>query len=57
MRKDNPKNIQNGDDLLRDDVVVITPNSKTSGGARWNYLKDWYYFEKQGYASVKFYSD
>ena len=48
VRKDNPKNIQNWDDLLRDDVGVITPNPKTSGGARWNYLAAWYYFEKQG---------
>lgn len=38
VRKDNPKNIQDWDDLLRDDVGVITPNPKTSGGARWNYL-------------------
>ncbi len=45
VRKDNPKNIQDWDDLLRDDVGVITPNPKTSGGARWNYLAAWYYFE------------
>lgn len=48
VRKDNPKNIHDWDDLLRDDVGVITPNPKTSGGARWNYLAAWYYFEKQG---------
>ncbi len=48
VRKDNPKNIQDWDDLLSDDVGVITPNPKTSGGARWNYLAAWYYFEKQG---------
>lgn len=48
VRKDNPKNINDWDDLLRDDVGVITPNPKTSGGARWNYLAAWYYFEKQG---------
>ena len=48
VRKDNPKQIQDWDDLLRDDVGVITPNPKTSGGARWNYLAAWYYFEKQG---------
>ncbi|MDO4173515.1 MAG: sulfate ABC transporter substrate-binding protein [Eubacteriales bacterium] len=48
VRKDNPKDIQDWDDLLRDDVGVITPNPKTSGGARWNYLAAWYYFEKQG---------
>ncbi|MBX7489986.1 sulfate ABC transporter substrate-binding protein [Helicobacter turcicus] len=38
VRKGNPKNIQNWDDLIRDDVKVITPNPKTSGGARWNHL-------------------
>lgn len=48
VRKDNPKNIQDWDDLLRDDVGVITPNPKTSGGARWNYLAAWYYFEQKG---------
>lgn len=48
VRKGNPKNIQDWDDLLRDDVGVITPNPKTSGGAHWNYLAAWYYFEKQG---------
>ncbi len=48
VRKDNPKNIQDWDDLLRDDVGVITPNPKTSGGARWNYLAAWYYFESNG---------
>ena len=36
VRKGNPKNIQDWDDLIRDDVDVITPNPKTSGGARWN---------------------
>lgn len=48
VRKDNPKNIADWDDLLREDVGVITPNPKTSGGARWNYLAAWYYFESQG---------
>lgn len=48
VRKGNPKNIKDWDDLLRSDVGVITPNPKTSGGARWNYLAAWYYFEKQG---------
>jgi sulfate transport system substrate-binding protein len=48
VRKDNPKQIYDWDDLLRDDVGVITPNPKTSGGARWNYLAAWYYFEKKG---------
>lgn len=48
VRKGNPKNISDWNDLLRSDVGVITPNPKTSGGARWNYLAAWYYFEKQG---------
>ena len=48
VRKGNPKNINDWNDLLRSDVGVITPNPKTSGGARWNYLAAWYYFEKQG---------
>ena len=48
VRKGNPKNIQDWDDLLEDGVGVITPNPKTSGGARWNYLAAWYYFETQG---------
>lgn len=41
VRQGNPKNIQDWDDLIRDDVQVITPNPKTSGGARWNYLAAW----------------
>jgi sulfate transport system substrate-binding protein len=48
VRKGNPKNIQDWDDLLKDGVGVITPNPKTSGGACWNYLAAWYYFEQQG---------
>ena len=47
VRKGNPKNIQDWDDLVRDDVDVITPNPKTSGGARWNYLAAWAYAEKK----------
>lgn len=46
VRKGNPKNIQDWDDLIRDDVDVITPNPKTSGGARWNYLAVWAYAQK-----------
>ena len=38
VRKGNPKNIKDWDDLIKDEVEVITPNPKTSGGARWNYL-------------------
>ncbi len=49
VRKDNPKKIFDWDDLLREEVGVITPNPQTSGGARWNYLAAWYYFEQAGY--------
>ncbi len=43
VRAGNPKNIKDWDDLVRDDVKVITPNPKTSGGARWNYLAAYAY--------------
>ena len=43
VRKGNPKGIHDWDDLIRDDVSIITPNPKTSGGARWNYLAAWEY--------------
>lgn len=41
VRKDNPKGIKDWDDLIKPGVAVITPNPKTSGGARWNYLAAW----------------
>jgi sulfate transport system substrate-binding protein len=41
VRKGNPKNIKDWDDLVKKDVNVITPDPKTSGGARWNYLAAW----------------
>jgi sulfate transport system substrate-binding protein len=41
VRKGNPKRIKNWDDLVKPGVAVITPNPKTSGGARWNYLAAW----------------
>ncbi|WP_151613763.1 sulfate ABC transporter substrate-binding protein [Sinorhizobium alkalisoli] len=41
VRKDNPKGIKDWGDLVRDDIQVITPNPKTSGGARWNFLAAW----------------
>ena len=41
VRKGNPKGIQDWGDLVKEDVQVITPNPKTSGGARWNYLAAW----------------
>ena len=53
VRKGNPKNIQDWNDLLKDGVGVITPNPKTSGGARWNYLAALYYFEKQGQSETQ----
>ncbi len=43
VRTGNPKQIHDWDDLVREDVSVITPNPKTSGGARWNYLAAWTY--------------
>ena len=49
-RAGNPKNIKDWDDLIRADVKVITPNPKTSGGARWNYLAAWE-FAKRKYGS------
>jgi sulfate transport system substrate-binding protein len=48
VRKGNPKGIKDWDDLVKPGVSVITPNPKTSGGARWNYLAAW------GYALKKF---
>ncbi len=41
VRKGNPKNIKNWDDLIQPGLSIITPNPKTSGGARWNYLAAW----------------
>ena len=43
VRKGNPKNIEDWNDLAKPGVSVITPNPKTSGGARWNYLAAWGY--------------
>ena len=47
VRKGNPKGIKDWNDLVRPGVSVITPNPKTSGGARWNYLAAWGYALKQ----------
>lgn len=47
VRKGNPKGIKDWGDLVQRGVQVITPNPKTSGGARWNYLAAWAYAEKQ----------
>jgi sulfate transport system substrate-binding protein len=46
VRKGNPKKIKDWGDLARPDVKVITPNPKTSGGARWNFLALWGYGQK-----------
>jgi sulfate transport system substrate-binding protein len=51
VRKGNPKGIRDWDDLVRPGVAVVTPNPKTSGGARWNYLAAW------GYALRKYGSE
>lgn len=51
VRKGNPKGIKDWDDLVKPGVSVITPNPKTSGGARWNYLAAW------GYALKKWNND
>ena len=47
VRKGNPKGIKNWDDLVKPGISVITPNPKTSGGARWNYLAAWGYKQQQ----------
>src|ERR1700722_11680013 len=47
VRKGNPKGIKDWDDLIKPGVDVITPNPKTSGGARWNYLAAWGYALKK----------
>ncbi|MBX3363131.1 MAG: sulfate ABC transporter substrate-binding protein [Phycisphaeraceae bacterium] len=47
VRKGNPKNIKDWDDLVRPGIEIITPNPKTSGGARWNYLAAWGYALKK----------
>ena len=51
VRKGNPKGIRDWDDIVKPGVSVITPNPKTSGGARWNYLAAW------GYGLKKYGSD
>src|SRR5690349_12984463 len=51
VRKGNPKGIKDWDDLAKPGIQVVTPNPKTSGGARWNYLAAW------GYAAKKFAGD
>jgi len=54
VRKGNPKGIKDWDDLVKPGVSVITPNPKTSGGARWNYLGAWgYALKKSGWDESK----
>jgi len=54
VRKGNPKGIKDWDDLVKPGVSVITPNPKTSGGARWNYLAAWgYALKKKGNDEAK----
>ncbi|MEZ5405744.1 MAG: sulfate ABC transporter substrate-binding protein [Verrucomicrobiia bacterium] len=47
VRKGNPKQIKDWDDLVKPNISVITPNPQTSGGARWNYLAAWAFAEKK----------
>lgn len=54
VRKGNPKNIRDWDDLVRPGVAVIAPNPKTSGGARWDYLAAWgYALQKYGNSAAR----
>jgi sulfate/thiosulfate-binding protein len=53
VRKGNPKQIKDWDDLLKPGVKVVTPNPKTSGGARWNYLAAWGYALKKNNGDEK----
>lgn len=47
VRKGNPKGIKDWGDLVKGDVQIVTPNPKTSGGARWNYLAAWAWANKE----------
>jgi sulfate transport system substrate-binding protein len=53
VRKGNPKGIRDWDDLAKPGIAVITPNPKTSGGARWNYLAAWEYGRRHGGSDQK----
>ena len=48
VRKGNPKGIKDWDDLVKPGISIVTPNPKTSGGARWNFLAAWGYVLKRG---------
>ena len=47
VKKGNPRDIKDWDDLTKKGVGVVTPNPKTSGGARWNYMAAWAYADKK----------
>lgn len=53
VRKGNPKGVGDWDDLVKPGVEIVTPNPKTSGGARWNYLAAWGWVLKRELGSVK----
>ncbi|NDC82401.1 sulfate ABC transporter substrate-binding protein [bacterium] len=53
VRKGNPKHIKDWDDLVKPGISVITPNPKTSGGARWNYLAAWAYASQKTHSNEK----
>lgn len=54
VRKGNPRHIRDWDDLVKPGIVVVTPNPKTSGGARWNFLAAWAYaLEKFGHDDAR----
>ena len=54
VRKGNPKGIKDWDDLVKPGVAVVTPNPKTSGGARWNYLAAWGFAVKKNISPEQF---
>lgn len=56
VRKGNPKKIKDWNDLIKPGISVITPNPKTSGGARWNYLAAWGYAVQKELGGVKQFS-
>jgi sulfate/thiosulfate transport system substrate-binding protein len=54
VRKGNPKRIKDWDDIVKPGILVVTPNPKTSGGARWNYLAAWAYaLDRYGHDDAK----
>jgi sulfate/thiosulfate transport system substrate-binding protein len=54
VRKGNPRQIKDWDDIVKPGIIVVTPNPKTSGGARWNYLAAWAYaLDRNGHDDAK----